>query len=153
MENTTATISTIQMEIVIAAPPAKVWSALVDNIGEWWPDDFYAGGVAGQRTFQLEARPGGRMYEGWGNDDGVLWGTVVSVETNKTLQVLGHLFPNWGGPSQWYGSWSLEERKGQTLLTFSESAFGAAPSDGGEEKTDGWMLLWSALKVHVESRQ
>ena len=102
-----ANISELHMEIEIAANPLKVWAALTTEIGQWWPAEFYAGGETGSRTFNLETMPGGRMMETWGNGGGVLWGTVVAIEPNVQLQVLGATFPGWGGPSQWFGTWEL----------------------------------------------
>lgn len=65
MTKQVAEIAAIDMEVEIAAPPAQVWSALTENIGEWWPAEFYAGGEAGKRSFTLESVPGGRMVETW----------------------------------------------------------------------------------------
>ncbi len=150
MEITTAQIASLSMEIRIEASAAEVWKQLTDNIGAWWPDDFYAGGAAGSRSFNLESKPGGRMYEEWDNGGGVLWGNVVSIDPNKSLQVLGVVFPNWGGPNQWYGSWTLTEQDGGTLLTFSETGVGRVSESGVEEKDKGWKFLWASLKAHAE---
>ena len=89
MPNQVAEIAQITMETDISASPEQVWKALTEDIGKWWPADFYAGGEEGKRTYVLEQRPGGRMYEQWDNGGGVLWGTVVGVEPNVSLQVLG----------------------------------------------------------------
>ncbi|MEO0996371.1 MAG: SRPBCC domain-containing protein [Pseudomonadota bacterium] len=150
MENQTALIATMTMEVEIEASPKAVWEALTDDIGQWWPADFYAGGEAGSRDFRLEARPGGRMYEEWGSGGGVLWGTVVTADPRKCLQVIGHLFPEWGGPSEWYGSWTLKPTAGGTTLQFSESAIGRVTAESTAKKDEGWRFLWSALKAHVE---
>ncbi len=150
METHPAQIATMTMEIDIDAPPRRVWQSLTDNIGEWWPADFYTGGEAGSRGFSLEAKPGGRMYEEWSSGGGVLWGTVVAADPEKSLQVIGHVFPDWGGPSEWYGSWTLTQSGSGTALRFSESAVGKVTADGAAKKDEGWRLLWSALKAHAE---
>ncbi len=152
MEITTAQMATIKMELHIEAAPADVWQHLTENIGAWWPDDFYAGGAAGERRFLLESNPGGRMYEEWDSGGGVLWGNVVSIDPNKSLQVLGVVFPNWGGPTQWYGSWTLQEAGGGTLLQFSETGVGRVSDGGMEEKDKGWKFLWASLKAHAEGK-
>lgn len=145
-----AKIAQISQEVVIKAPPESVWKALTTNIGEWWPADFYAGGEAGARTFELEPRPGGRMSEKWDSGGGVLWGTVVTVDPNVRLQVLGSLFPNWGGPSQWFGTWDLAGGGGCTTLTFSETTMGKVTEAGMADKDEGWRFLWNALKEYLE---
>ena len=95
-----AHLSSLTMKIPIESSAAKVWQALTENIGTWWPDNFYAGGTEGQRNFHLETHPGGRMFESWGDGvGGVLWGNVVTVDPHKRLEILGSVFPSFGGPN------------------------------------------------------
>lgn len=150
MTTQAANFGELKCEIEIQAAPAKVWQALTENIGQWWPADFYAGGEAGERSYHLEARPGGRMYESWNAGGGVLWGTVVVVDPEKSLQVVGYETPDWGGPRQWFGSWLLTEKAGGTLVTFSESAIGKVTDTSVESKTKGWNFLWAVMKAHIE---
>lgn len=152
MTNADAGIGTIGIEITIEGLVADVWRALTDDINVWWPDDFYAGGKVGRREFSLDAKPGGCMFERWDEGGGVLWGTVVSSDPQKSLQVLGHLFPNWGGPSQWYGSWELSTSGKHTKLRFTESSLGKISDDGMKNKEEGWQALWACLKAYVEDR-
>ena len=150
MGETTANLQSLQMKIEIDAAREDVWQALIDNIGEWWPAEFYTGGDAERRTFKLEARPGGRMFEEWGDGGGTLWGQVIAVDPGKKLQVLGQVFPDWGGPSQNYETWILEGDGKRTALTFSETSMGRVSTAGMEEKDKGWTFLWNTLKAHVE---
>jgi len=140
------------METDIAASPDAVWTALTDNIGAWWPAEFYAGGEDGKRHFLLEAKPGGRMYEEWNDGGGILWATVYAVEPGRRLQVSGLSFPNWGGPSQWFGTWELSEQDGGTRLRFSEHAMGRVSDGYGADKVKGWEYLWDVLKANVENK-
>lgn len=145
-------IGNVSMEITIEASAAKVWQTLTAHIGEWWPDDFYAGGSAGNRNFLLETEPGGRMYESWNEGGGTLWGTVVTADPGKSLQIVGNQFPNWGGPIQWYGTWTLEENEGMTKLKFDEAAVGNITAGTMREKDQGWQYLWASLKAHSEGK-
>jgi uncharacterized protein YndB with AHSA1/START domain len=150
-ENNSAEILDSHMEIRIAGSVASVWKALTDDIGAWWPDEFYAGGEPARRSYKLEARPGGRMYEEWEGGGGVLWATVVAVEPSSRLQVMGTTFPNWGGPSIWFGTWELKADGAGTILSFSESAIGRISISGAEEKGTGWQFLFGGvLKAFVE---
>ena len=145
-----ANIANLTMEISIDAAPERVWRALTEQIGAWWPNEFYAGGNAGSRDFHIEAHPGGRMFESWDDGGGVLWGTVVTVKAAQQLQVLGAIFPNWGGPVQSYATWDLEAAEDGTLLKFDEHMLGNVSAAGLEDKDKGWTFLWAALKAHVE---
>ena len=148
-----ASIVETHMEVRIAASTLQVWSALTEDIGAWWPDSFYAGGESGKRQYHLEAEPGGRMYEGWDGGGGVLWGTVVTVEPGRQLQITGTTFPNWGGPAVWFGTWTLEADGDGTVLTFSESTIGRITAHSTEQKEKGWrFLLGAALKSCAEGQ-
>lgn len=146
-----AVIAESQMEVEIAGSAEAVWKALTEDIGAWWPSDFFAGGQEGKRRYSLEARPGGRMLESWDGGGGVLWGTVMTVAPNKQLQVAGTTFPNWGGPSQWFGTWDLEEAGETTTLRFSESTLGRYSEEQAAGTREAWRYLFTtAIKSHVE---
>jgi uncharacterized protein YndB with AHSA1/START domain len=148
----TPSILALHMEISIAASPEKVWKALTDDIGAWWPDATFTGGESGKRQFVLEAEPGGRMYESWENG-GLLWGTVTTIEPVHLLQVVGHTFSNWGGPSASYWTWTLEGDESGTVVRFEEDIVGNITEAGVEERTTGWTFLFEgALKAHLEGR-
>lgn len=146
-----AHLSDLAMEVRIEAPPDAVWGALTEEIGAWWPAEFYTGGDAASREFVLEPHPGGRMYEDWGDGAGLLWATVYTVDPGKLLQVSGLGFPEWGGPSLWLGTWRLEADGDATLLRFQESAIGKTDAHYIGEKQKGWSYLFAGvLRAHVE---
>ena len=150
MANQPAEIAQLTMATEINAPPDRVWKALTDNIGEWWPVEFFAGGEDGKRSYICEAHPGGRMFEQWDDGGGLLWGTVICAEPNVRLQVLGVTFPNWGGPSLGYVSWDLSANDNGTTLTFSESMLGRISEANIDEKNKGWAFLCNSMKAYVE---
>lgn len=152
MTDTSPTMTELTMETRIEAAPDAVWRALTTGIGDWWPDEFHAGGAPGKRRFELEAEPGGRMQETWDGGGGVLWGNVVCADPGKRLQVAGLVFPNWGGPTQWFGTWDLSVHGDATLLRFSEHAIGRAGDGYAAEKEKGWRFLWDVMKANVEGR-
>lgn len=150
MEKQIAEIKQLELEIDINATPERVWAALTEDISQWWPAEFYAGGEDGKRSYVLEAHPGGRMFEQWDAGGGVLWGNVVLVEPNVCLKVLGNVFPNWGGPTEWYGTWELTAQDNGTRLKYSESDVGRIADSGVGEKIKGWTFLWDTMKAFVE---
>ena len=144
----------VELEIPIDAPRERVWRGLVDEIGLWWRRDFFVGKSV--REFILEPRPGGRVYEDWGDGRGMLWYTVISIDQPAALQLAGHLLPGACGGS--FGttllSIELEEgRGGSTLLKLSDSVVGRLGPELTGNLTEGWQLLIrDALKPHVENR-
>ena len=152
MTTTPSSILTLCMEISIAASPEQVWKALTDDIGAWWPDASFTGGESGKRTFILEAKPGGRMFESW-EDGGLLWGNVVTIQPVGLLQVAGHTFSQWGGPSASYWTWTLEGDEAGTVLTFEDQVVGMITETTAKERTSGWTFLFDGvLRAHLEGR-
>ncbi len=150
---TAAAIGEVHMEVRISASVGAVWKALTDEIGDWWPQDFYAGGEPEKRRYHLETQPGGRMYESWEGGGGLLWATVVTVDPAKQLQVMGTTFPKWGGPSIWFGSWELAADGNETILKFTESTVGRVSDSLAAQKDRGWKFLFGeALKCHIEGQ-
>jgi len=150
-----AHVADLHLEVHVAAVPAVVWQALTQDIGKWWPGTFYCGGGSQEKAqgFFLEAHPGGRMWEDWGSGDGLLWATVINVNTGKTLDVAGIQGPAWGGPSTWFGSFSLEADGAGTKLRFSESGFGRIPESQMAEKGKGWRFLFANMSAYLEGNQ
>ena len=152
MTKATAEWADLSMQVHIDASPEKVWAGLTEQMSDWWPADFYAGGQDGERKIEIEAWPGGRMFETWNNGGGNLWGTVIFINPNHALQIHGSLFPNWGGPTACFQSWELKADGEGTSLTFSESSVGRVSDEGMREKDKGWQFLWQTLKAHVEGK-
>jgi uncharacterized protein YndB with AHSA1/START domain len=146
--------ATVLVETTIAATAADVWRALTEEIDAWWPDASYSGGSPDLRSMRLDARPGGQMAEHWGDGEGLVWGTVNTVERERLLEVSGLVFPRWGGPSMWFGSWELQPDGDRTRLRFTEAAFGRIPDGYRDDKEKGWRFLFDgALKAYLERRE
>jgi DNA-binding transcriptional ArsR family regulator/uncharacterized protein YndB with AHSA1/START domain len=140
----------VELEIPIDAPRARVWQALVADIGVWWRKDFLASHA---RAFILEPHPGGRLYEDWGENQGRVWYTVASVEAPSKLQLVGHFMPGDCGGSYGTSHLCLEliERGERTILQLSDSIVGRLRSDMTSDVTAGWQTLFAeGLKPHAE---
>jgi uncharacterized protein YndB with AHSA1/START domain len=148
-----AKLSDLVLETRIEASPADVWRALTDDIASWWPRVFYCGGGSGTGTIKMEAWPGGRMYEEWGDGDGLLWATIHNVQREKSLEMVGAQGPEWGGPTTWIGGFKLEPDGSGTRLRFREAGVGRVDEANLREKEKGWrFLLDGALRAHCEGR-
>lgn len=145
------------LEVRIAAAPAAVWQALTADIARWWPAAFYCGSGSGgsaqsKPRFQLEAHPGGRMWEDWGGGDGLLWAHVVGVVRGKRLDLVGSAGPQWGGPSTSFSTFEITADGAGSKLRFVEATFGRTDDANLGEKEKGWRFLLAALAAHVEGR-
>lgn len=149
-KKTTFEVHQIVQEVRIAAPPERVWRAIVDEIGSWWHRDFHIGPEP--RRFRIEPRLGGRMGETWGDGEGLVWGTIVGLRRNAELQMVGVLAPQFGGPANLISTWTLTPKDGGTVLRFEESTWGAAGAKTSASLEIGWrFLLERCLKTWVET--
>ena len=135
------------LEVVIAAPPPRVWQALASESSAWWPKAFHTS----ERTqrFVIEPVLGGRVYEDFGGGDGLVWYSVIGVEAGRELILAGHLLPPFGGPAVTALRLTLSAKAPGTLLRVQDYRFGAL---GGESPVDGWRLVFdSGLRQHIEA--
>ena len=120
MEQQTKSIN-ILLEIPINAKINHVWECLIKDINIWWRKDFYTSPKT--KNFILEPKVGGRMYEDYGNDEGLLWADVIVIDSPNTIEFKGHLSPQFGGPAISFLKLSLKENEGSTVLTLSDTVF------------------------------
>ncbi len=155
MENQALAASTlgvqdVLVEVLIEAPPERVWESLVVEIGEWWHRDFTCG--TGPARFHLEARLGGRMFEDWGGGNGLIWGHVHGLRAPEYLLVAGDSAREWGGPARNLMTWRLSREGTTTRLRLEHSLFGRVSEETKAELARGWtFLLRDVLKAYVET--
>lgn len=107
--------------------------------------------MTSERTqrFVIEGRIGGRVFEDFGNDEGLLWYTVVGVNGGRELQLAGHLLPPFGGPAVTSLRISLVPAESGTLLKIRDDRFGVL---GGDSPIEGWRQVFDGgLRRYLES--
>lgn len=76
--------------LTIAAPRARVYHSLTEEVGRWWdPAHSYSGDAA---NFSIDTKPGGCFCERL-KDGAVAHMTVVFADRDKSLRMLGGLGP------------------------------------------------------------
>ena len=130
----------------------RLWKAITTRIDRWWPRDFLAHPKA--RRFVLEARLGGRMFEDAGKGAGLLWGTVWSIEPGRSLVVVGHSIPRFGGPSTGMMEFTIEpapKGKDGCTLAFTHAIYGRTDKATIDCLKEGWTALFDiSLRKHLE---
>ncbi len=146
-----AGVRVIELEITIQSPIERVWKALVSETGTWWRRDFYTDASA--KTFIIEPVLGGKMYEDWGQGEGLVWATVTGVKAPTMLELSGVSAPAWGGPNTHYHAFRLEQRGKATVLRFTDAIHGRVDDASENSLREGWLLLFNeALRAHCEQR-
>jgi len=143
------TIQQIAIEIHINAPIAKVWDTVLNRTSDWWPGDFLC--HEGSKEIKMEPFVGGRIYEETADGKSLLWGTLVNIHPNKTLEFIGHSTPQFGGPSLSMGKYELtESESNSTNLQFTNVIMGNCSDEGTQMVTEGWNYLLGELKNFAE---
>lgn len=152
-QNTMETLShhTVVVEVSIEASIERTWEALTKEIGSWWRKDFYTS--ANTKTFVLEPRLGGMMYEDAENGEGLVWGRVFGLRSPHYLEIQGLLTPAWGGPALTMMKIELESIAEGTKVTISDTQMGKVSEKQNASLESGWKLLFGeGLKPYVEGQ-
>ena len=133
------------LAIALAAPPARVWSALTEpaQIHAWWGD-----------YVTLDARPGGRFVERWtlpGGSGVTTMGTVTRVEPEKLLEL------NWADedwPASTTVRFEIEPLATGCRLRVEHRGWTALPAgERGEVMEDhaaGWTRHLKSLAAYLQ---
>ncbi|MEQ9305381.1 MAG: helix-turn-helix domain-containing protein [Marinoscillum sp.] len=144
-------VTKIQLEITINAGIETTWQALINDIGLWWRKDFYTSPKT--REFILEARPGGKMYEDYGNNEGLVWAEVIVLDSPRVLELKSHLSPEYGGPVFSFLRIQLDSVENGTILKLSDVGIGVMSDDAIKQTTAGWKMLFEeGFKGYVETK-
>ncbi len=144
--------TTIEVEAVIKTSKTNVWKALTLDIGKWWNKDFYTSSTT--QNFVLETKLGGLMYEDTGNDEGVVWATVLSIHAPHHLLLKGNLSPDLGGPAISFLKITLEDNDGSTRVRINDTILGEFSETVKKSINDSWSSLFGQhLKNYAEQQE
>ena len=120
----------VKFDVSVNAPAAKVYDALVGQVGSWWdPQHTYSGDA---KNLSLDARPGGCFCEKLPNGGGIEHARVIYVAPREVLRLSGALGPLQGSGVAGTLTWKLTSGTDNTRLQLSYSVGGFI--DGGFEK-------------------
>jgi hypothetical protein len=141
----------VNVDVNIKASLDRVWKALIEETSAWWPRDFYTSTAT--KGFLIEPRLGGRVYEDWGNEAGLLWFTVIGINPPNALTLLGYLTPGFGGPAMTMLELSLNSLGETVALHVTETVSGRAEAKMEATLRDGWITIFDhGLRAYVEGQ-
>lgn len=148
--NTTLSTTRVAIEVPIKAPIETVWNAITENTSAWWRKDFYSS--PSTRKFIIEKRLGGKMYEDYGNGDGLVWADVIGINSPYSIEFRGNLSASFGGPAISFLKISLEQQGNETKVILTDDIFGNLDESVKKSMTEGWdLLIGQGLKPYVEN--
>lgn len=141
----------IEQEIRLAAPPERVYRALLGDITPWWGRP-YVHAAHQVQSIEIEPRLGGHFRERWSEGEGAIWATVTRLKKNQQLMLAGPM----AMPGAVHGvmNFLLEPDGDQTVLKFSHHAIGQIAEETAAGYDMGWKdLLGTRLRAWVENEQ
>jgi uncharacterized protein YndB with AHSA1/START domain len=143
-------IKDLVIEIPISAPKERVWKAILEELPEWWPQDFLC--FPESQKIRFEPWPGGRLYEQTEDGRGILWSTVVMIMPGQAIEFAGTVTPTYGGPNITTYRLEVGDADGGSMFKVVNSLFGRMTAEGEESISEGWKYLFvSGLKAYVEA--
>lgn len=140
----------VALEWPVAASVQRVWQALFDQPGRWWPADHRALGTDSSLAF--EARLGAELREEKGGQ-GLAWYRVMALDPQRSVDLVGHLASRYGGPATSLLHIELVpgEAEGSCVLKLTDSVFGRIGPGLRASLTEGWQgIVGRGLVEHVE---
>jgi uncharacterized protein YndB with AHSA1/START domain len=120
----------VKFEVSVNAPAAKVYDALVGQVGSWWnPEHTYSHDA---KNLSIDPRPGGCFCEKLPNGGGIEHLRVVYIAPPQIVRFSGALGPLQASGVAGSMTWKLTGGPDSTRLELSYSVGGFI--DGGFEK-------------------
>jgi uncharacterized protein YndB with AHSA1/START domain len=143
---------TTQLQITIHATPAKVWKAMTKDVSKWWPSHYHSSEET--KTFVMEPKVGGRIYEDEGDGAGAEWGRIIVFQPDQKLVWTGDHFGsfgnNWG---RFYLTLQLVKNHQGTTIEIEDSGYGMLDPGTPASLKAGWQELYGQhLKQYVEKK-
>ncbi|MEE4537735.1 MAG: hypothetical protein V2J51_04490 [Erythrobacter sp.] len=148
-ELTDAKIIKYQFEVPIQRSASDIWPLMIDQIDDWWMDDFRALGEGSNLT--LNAETGGQLIEIAADGSALEWYRVQMVVPGKALYLVGYMAPDWGGPTTSMLKLAIEEHRENCALVVSDALLGNVSEASASSAEGGWRTLFGdAFKAFVE---
>ena len=137
----------VEQEVTIQGSPARVFDALTKEVSAWWGMPHMYSEEA--RDIILEPNVGGRLFEDWGNGEGVLYATVTIARRPEWLRLTGPIGIR--GAVAGVVDIMLEPKGQATVVRLSHRVVGEVTGETEASYDRGWKsLLGEGLKPFVE---
>ena len=141
----------VKVEVTINADINIVWKCLINETTNWWSKDFYTNPKT--KGFHIDSRIGGRVFEDFGNGEGLSWAEIIGLDSPNSILMKGFLAPDFGGPAISYISIQLSSNGTGTNFKLTDTLFGAVNEGSASQIEAGWRMIYEeAFKTYVEAR-
>ena len=135
----------IEEEVEIAAPASRVFSALTEDVGQW----FWRGPQGKDPAAVLEAHAGGRFYREGGEGNAELYGVVGLIKRDTQLRLIGSIGVAHAITS--VADFVLEAEGDSTRVRLTHRISGEVVDAEVADFAEGWKDELGSLKRWVET--
>ena len=94
MSSIDSSVSSVNKEILVEAPPERAFRVFTENFDSWWPRSHHIG-KAELKAAVMEGRPNGRWYEIGVDGSECPWGYVIAWEPPHRVVLAWQLDGEW----------------------------------------------------------
>lgn len=138
----------VKVEIPILSSATHLWMVLFEETNEWWGASNLTSKYSKKMVFQEYV--GGKLYEDFGNREGLIWAEVIGIKSPLFAELKGHLSPQFGGPNISFSTIKLEPKENHTVLVYEETWMISQEQKFYDNLTKGWHQIFMNLKLYVE---
>lgn len=136
----TISVSDIKIEVTVPVNAAHSWEYFFNQVNGWWPKEFFTSTKT--RRFMFETYVGGKVYEDFGEGDGLVWAHVIGNDYLHSLEMKGFLTRRFGGPAITFEKFSFEEnQEGSTNIIYTMDILGNVDKKTRSSLHEGWQKL------------
>ncbi len=132
---------------IVPQNTGHAWEYYFNQINKWWPQEFFTSPKT--KKFVIETYVGGKVYEDYGEGDGLEWGQVIKADFLHSLIIQGFLIREFGGPAMTYETYTFSAVDSGTEVKYTLDPVGNGLSDKTLQQLKGsWEQL---LGVHFKN--
>jgi hypothetical protein len=142
----------IHVEVVVPVNVAHAWEYYFNQVNSWWSKDYFTSPKT--KRFHIETFVGGRVYEDFGEGDGLIWGEIIGADYMHSIDIKGNLLKSFGGPAISFERFSFEKDPDGTKLTYTMDLIGHYTDQSVASLKKGWeeILLTRYYNYCVEKK-
>lgn len=145
-------MSSIRLEIKIEGNRIEVWNTFFAEAEKWWPSDGHTSPKT--KLFLIEEKLGGKMYEDFGNNEGLIWADVIGLDKPSKVILRGQLSPEFGGPAISFLQIEFKAEGTGTQMIVTDSYLGPNAEKNAAGVEQGWKSIFGeSFKNYFESKK
>lgn len=145
-------MNSFDLSVTVNQDVGHTWEYYFNQIRAWWPKEYFSSPRT--KRFIIETYIGGKVYEDFGEGDGLVWGDVIGVDYLTSLEIRGNLNRSFGGPAISFEKFLLKSVQNGTELSYSCDFVGNVHPSTINSLKKGWQeLLHTHFKHYCNTRE